>query len=261
MRIPLRTSRWAIWARRVASIALPIELIAVIMHRQRMLTSETFTYVFGAGLALAILAVILSFIAFVRLWQSGFRGWGKSFQALFLGLILAAPIGLGIYWASLFPQTSDVATDGTLPSLDIAPPSRAGVLSRAETLEAFPNAVARTYPLSPDKVFALAADLVARRQWEVRIRRQPVAPAYAGRLHALAMTWIGYRDEVAILVDWAGTGAVVSMRSASLYGIGDLGTNGRRIEAFLSDLDQAVTEAQREEPILENPAPAEKSPQ
>ncbi len=255
MRIPIRTSRWAIWARRIASLALPIEIISVFMHRQRMIPFDTFTLLFGLGLGLAVLAVVISLIALTRLWHSGFRGWVYAVQALALGLVLASPIGIAAYLALVFPPTSDVATTGPLPMLAIAERSDAGLLSRQETERAFPNAVARTYPLPPDQVFALVARLVTERQWETRIKRQPVAPAYPGRLHALAMVWLGYRDEVAIEVSWAVEGSLVSMRSASLYGIDDLGANGKRIEDFLVDLDRTVTEAQRQGPIFEGLTP------
>ena len=45
------------------------------------------------------------------------------------------------------------------------------------------------------------------------------------------------------------------VRSASQFGLDDLGTNGQRIEAFLTDLDTAVTEAQRQAPIIEGLTP------
>ena len=70
------------------------------------------------------------------------------------------------------------------------------------------------------------------------------------------MTLVGFRDEVAILINWAEDGStLVSMRSASLFGLDDLGANGLRIEAFLTDLDTAVTEAQRQEPIFDGLTP------
>jgi hypothetical protein len=260
MRIAIRTSRWAIWARRIASLALPIEIISVFMHRQRMIPSDTFTLLFGLGLILAVLAIIVSVVAFVRLWRTGFRGWAHTLEALVLGLVLASPIAIAAHLALTYPPTSDVATNGTLPMLVIAERSEDGVLLQQETARAFPSAVARSYPLPPDQVFVLIARLALEQKWEIRVKRRPVAPAYSGRLHALAMTWLGYRDEVAVVVAWAGEGSVVSMRSASLYGIDDLGANGQRIEAFLTDLDRAVTEAQRQGPIFEGLTPGDAYP-
>ncbi len=253
MRIPIRTSRWAIWARYLASLALPLEVIPILMHRQRMITSETFTLLFAIGLSLALLAILVGLIALVRLWQTGFRGWGYALQGLLLGLVLITPLGIAGYWAMTYPPANDVATTGALPQLILDDNQTQTRLSPAATAKAFPTAIARSYALPPMRVFRLVASLLAERQWEIRVKREPVAPARAGRINALAMTLTGYRDEVAILVGWAGQGSVVSMRSASLYGLDDLGENGRRIEAFLADLDKAVVEEQRQGPISDGP--------
>jgi hypothetical protein len=255
IRIPIRTSRWAIWARRLASLALPFEIIPVFMHRERLIPSDTFTLLFSIGMLLALLAILVGIIALIRLWRSGFRGWGRTLQALILGLFLAAPLGVGIAWAMTYPSTNDVATDGKLPVLVLAENADDVRLSPAATEKAFPNAVARKYPLPPERVFALVAELAGEWQWEVRVKGEPVSATRPGRLNALAMTWLGFRDEVAILVGWSGDGSNVSMRSASLFGLSDLGANGRRIEAFLKALDEAVTEAQRQGPIIEGPTP------
>ncbi len=255
MRIPIRTSRWAIWARRLASLALPFEIIPIIMHRERMVASDTFTLLFGIGLALACLAILFGLIALVRLWQTGYRGWDKALQAVLLGLILVLPLGMASYWAAIYPATSDVATTGEVPKLLIEGAASEIPLAQGLRDAAFPTAVARSYGLPPDKVFSLVAELATSQGWDIRFRREPVAPNTAGRLNALAMTWFGYRDEVAIRIGWTNAGSVVSMRSASLFGLDDLGTNGRRIEAFLAALDQAVTEAERQGPISDGSTP------
>ena len=260
MRIPIRTSRWAIWARRTASLALPIEVIPIFMHRERMIPSDSFAILFGLGLVLAFIAVIVSLIAFVRLWQSGFRGWGRTFLGLILGGALLSPAVVGMSWAMTYPLANDVVTTGPEPSLAIVHNPYRLRLSRSETARFFPNAVARTYPLDPDTLFELVDKLVTARQWEARIRRDPVSATNPGRIHALAMTMLGFRDEVALLIDKADNGAEVSMRSASVFGMHDLGANGLRIEAFLTDLDTAVTEALREAPIIEGLTPGEGAP-
>lgn len=225
------------------------------MHREHMIASDTFTLLFAVGLGLALLAILVSLIAFVRLWQTGFRGWGHTFQALLGGLVLIAPLGIAVYWADIYPRANDVATSGPLPELILDENKSDTPLAAKERAEAFPTAVARTYALPPDRVLALVAALVSDRQWDTRLRREPVAPSTPGRMNALAMTLFGYRDEVGFLVSWTAEGSIVSMRSASLYGLSDLGANGRRIEAFLAALDKATLEAQRQGPIRDAPTP------
>ena len=55
------------------------------------------------------------------------------------------------------------------------------------------------------------------------------------------MTLFGWRDEIAIVVTVSGQGSSLAMRSASLVAGHDLGRNGKRIEKFLVNLDEAVS--------------------
>ena len=62
------------------------------------------------------------------------------------------------------------------------------------------------------------------------------APA-EGRLEATDRTrWFGFRDDVVVRVRPDGTGSRVDVRSVSRVGRSDLGTNARRIRAFLDSL-------------------------
>lgn len=256
MRILIRTSRWAIWSRRLVSLALPITVFPILMHRERLIESDTFLLLFLGGMGLAALAILFSLITFARLWHTGDQGWPHAIQALLLGLVLVSPIGFAAYLASKSPPGNDVATPGDLPPLLIAANPEANPLPPAMVENAFPNAVSRTYPVAPEALHELAGMVMQRNGWEIRRQREPVAPNGPGELNAIAMTWLGWRDEVAVRVYRDADGARITMRSASLTGPDDLGTNGRRIEAFLLALDAAVTEYIRTTPIV---GPAEET--
>ena len=45
MRILIRTSKWAIWARRFGSFAVPLTVIPVFMHREQMIASSDFVII------------------------------------------------------------------------------------------------------------------------------------------------------------------------------------------------------------------------
>ena len=66
MRILIRTSKWAIWARRVGALALPLAAIPVLLHRAHVITSENFLTVEAIALGLAVLAVLMAMVAFAR---------------------------------------------------------------------------------------------------------------------------------------------------------------------------------------------------
>ncbi len=244
----VRTSRWAVWARRLGSFALPLIVLSVWMHREYMLDSDAFQIVLGIAALLSVLAILTGIGAYVRLWQTGDHGWGRASMGIFLGLVCLVPFAYGGYLATQYPFTNDVSTDHARPlqlfSKTEARRSRSAA-SPEDVLAAFPGVTPRTYPLEPARVFELAEELIEARRWEIRVRRAPVFDGREGHINMLAMTFMGWRDEVVIRVGQSGQGTRVDMRSVSLSGEHDLGVNGKRIESFLADLDEKVNDALR----------------
>lgn len=256
MRILIRTSKLAIWARRFGSFALPLMVIPIWMHRNQMLTSETFQIILAVAIGSALLAVIFGLGAYIRLWQSGDRGWGRASTGLFLGLLCLSPLAYGASLALRYPTTADVATVQNPPLRLMVKPSTVSPVpapSREVMLEAFPNAVSRTYQFEIKEVFELVEELATLRGWQIRARREPGSARAEGRINAMAMTFFGWRDEVVVRVSESEGGAKVDMRSTSLVGVHDLGRNGTRIEAFLLELDEMVSELNRNQIVSADP--------
>lgn len=247
MRIPIRTSKWALWSRRIGRLAVPVLVVAVFLHRAGAITSSDFIAAAGGGLLIGLAALLVGLVAFVRIWATGDRGWWPASIGVGIGLVCVAPLALAAVMGLRYPPVHDVTTD-----YDNPPPIQGQVrfgpgagfddqALRQRVAEAFPNAVARDYPLPPDETFQLVADLVAARGWQIVAERAPTEDPDSGRINAVAMTWLGWRDEVAIRVETAPGGARVDIRSVSYEGAHDLGANGLRIEEFLLALDDAVT--------------------
>jgi hypothetical protein len=255
MRILVRTSKWAIWARRLGSFALPLAIIPVFMHRQGLIPSATFQTTEVVAITVAVLALIAALAAFVRLWLTGDRGWGTATLGLFCSLVCLLPLAYGLVLLLRYPMLTDISTDPADPpllatGLQSVPPSP----DLAAAIEAaFPNAKTRSYPLGPAQVFALANALAQARGWEVRVRREPRSALDEGQIDAVATTLLGWRDEVAIRIRAAADGSSVAMRSASLSDVRDLGANGTRIEEFLVALDNEVTVMLRDTPAAAAP--------
>lgn len=250
MRILIRTSKWAIWSRRFGSLALPLMVLPVFLHRERLISSADFLVVEAVAMAVAVLALGLAVSAFARLWVTGDQGWSKATIGLLFSLICLVPLGVVVWQASRYPAVTDVTTDfGNPPGLvsqrtapAITPAGRAAVEA------AFPNARTRTYPVEATRLYALLNQLVEERDWEVRARREPQTPLAEGQINAVAMTLLGWRDEVAIRIQGTPEGSIVAMRSAAQHAGHDLGSNGRRIEDFLAALDDRITTLLRETP-------------
>jgi hypothetical protein len=250
MRILVRTSKWAIWARRIGSFALPLAVIPIFMHRQRLITSTAFEATEVVAVVTAALGFAIALGAFARLWVTGDRGWWKAALGALFSVVVLGPFGYGASLALRYPFVTDVTTDPADPPPLISALAVGGPeASSQQAIEvAFPNVQPRSYPLGPEQVFALANGLAQARDWEIRLRRAPQGPLDEGQLNAIAMTPLGWRGEVAIRVRGVVGGSTVSMRSASLSPIHDLGTNGQRIEEFLGALDNEVTLMLRDAP-------------
>ena len=256
MRILVRTSKWAIWSRRIGSFALPVAIIPVLLHRERMIETPVFHFIEVTAIAIAAFAFLLALGAFIRLWITGDHGWGKATLGLIFSLIVLVPVMFGVLESLRYPTTTDVTTDPSDPPLLVSgatPPQQTpDVVAQIRT--AFPNVLSRTYPLSPDQVYALADALAQSRGWDIRLRRRPQTAIDEGQLNGIAMTILGWRDEISIRIRGDAQGSRVDMRSTGLSGIADLGANGQRVEEFLLALDREVTVLMRDTPADSVPA-------
>jgi len=258
MRILIRTSKWAIWARRFGSLALPLAIVPVFMHRERLITSAEFHLVEAIAMGVAVAALLLAVGAFARLWVTGDEGWGKATMGLFFSLLCLLPIAFVVVLALRYPPVSDVTTDFERPPGLVSPVATAPwtAAERAAIEAAFPNARTRRYPIEAPQIYAFAAQLAEQKGWEIRARRAPQSALAEGQINAIATTLLGWRDEVVIRVTGDPQGSSVAMRATALHGLHDLGENGRHIEEFLAALDAQITLFMRDAPVAPTPAPA-----
>ena len=258
MRILIRTSRWAVWARRLGSVAVPVVILAVLLHRFRLITSDLFLVAALAAGLIGLAAVLISMVALARLWQTGDQGWGRALTGLLFGTISLLPHAWYGSLALRYPPATDIATtDRALMPLIFEPGTVAMPAPRllsAQTLATvFPNVETRRYPLGLVPTFGVVEALVADQGWDVRLLRTPGSDGELGQINAQVMTLPGWREEVVIRVTGTMTSTTVDMRSASLNALHDFGANGRRIEEFLGALDNAVTVLLRDNPNVNQP--------
>ena len=259
MRILVRTSTWTVWARRFGSIALPLMVLPVLMHRGRLIETPEFLLIETVAGAAAILALVLSIGGMARIWVTGDRGWGRALGGLFFGALSLTPLTYVVIETMRLPAVTDVSTTNFAPpGLGFYTP----VVSATPAV--LPGLGPRSYPVDAPQIFGLVEAAVEAEGWEVAADVKPGDAVGTGQLNAVATTLLGFRDEVAIRVSGDGANTVVDMRSASLGRSHDLGDNARRIAAFLVGLDERVTLYQRDAAAAVTPhapdIPAETAP-
>jgi len=264
VRIRIRTSRTAIWARRLGSLSIPLVVLPVALHHLGLIDSPGFFAVAIFALGVAALATAIGVLALVRLWISGDQGWIMALVGLFLGALCLLPFGWYGYLALRYPPVTDIATAprGELPLLflpDTATMPPPKLISPAQQAAIFPNAATRTYPLDAGLLFELAERLARGEGWDIKLSRPPQATA-AGRFNARIVTLPGWREEAVIRVTSIADGAAIDMRSASINAPHDFGSNGLRISRFMVTLDNEVTTLLRDNPNANQPADNDDEP-
>jgi len=161
--------------------------------------------------------------------------------------ILAGALTFGLPWqlrsrAHDVPPIHDITTDTDNPPHFVAVlPLRKGVPNSveyagakiaAQQKKAFPDIAPLALPVPPKQAYASCLAAARSLGWEI------VAEAPGeGRIEATDTTpFFGFKDDIVIRITPAGTESRVDVRSVSRVGRSDLGTNARRLRAFLARL-------------------------
>jgi uncharacterized protein (DUF1499 family) len=142
------------------------------------------------------------------------------------------------------PPIHDITTDTRDPPQYVAVlPLRAdapnttqygGDRVAAQQREAYPDLQPAILNVPPRQAFDRALAAVHEMGWDL-----VESDATAGRLEATDTTfWFGFKDDVVIRVRPSDGGSRVDVRSLSRVGVGDAGTNAKRIRAYLKVLTQ-----------------------
>ncbi|MGH7446972.1 MAG: DUF1499 domain-containing protein [Longimicrobiales bacterium] len=199
------------------------------------------------GAYLAIGAAVISLIGLVITFArpKGTRR-GLSLAAVSLvvaGALIAIPARFRM--GPPAPPIHDITTDMRDPPQYVAVlPLRANAPNTAEyggervaaqQRGAYPDLQPAIVNVPPAQAFDRALAAVHEMGWDL-----VEADAAAGRIEATDTTfWFGFKDDVAIRVRPTDGGSRVDVRSLSRVGVGDAGTNAKRVRAYLDVLTEA----------------------
>jgi len=188
------------------------------------------------GLGCALLALVSGVLS-VR--KRHVKGAIISLVALLLAILA---FGIPFYWkvqAQSYPRIHDISTDLNNPPRFVAISTlrqgavrHGGAEVAAQQLKAYPDLKTVVLPIPKDQAFKYA--LLAARElgWDV-VAEMPAE----GVIEATATTpWFGFKDDIVIRIFPAGDRSLLDIRSVSRVGISDVGTNAKRIRAFLAKI-------------------------
>lgn len=202
-------------------------------------------------LVLVPVAVVFSLVA-LPLLLLGFvasrrRAAAPDARRAVLGLVFVAVVltitTMTILRARGTPPIHDVTTDTEDPPQFVAVlPARAGAANPVEyggrdvaeqQRRSYPSVVPLHLGLPPAAAFDRALMTAREMGWDI-----VAADAAAGRIEATDTTLVfGFKDDVVVRIRPDGAGSRIDVRSLSRVGRGDMGTNAKRITAYLSRLD------------------------
>ena len=193
---------------------------------------------------ISLAAVVVCLIG-LALWQQ--KVFPQGMTSALIGLVIGGCIlGLMLKWKhnlDSVPYIHDITTDTENPPRFVAIlPLRAGAENPAEyggpqlaaqQKDGYPDLKAGSVSGPPDAVFPQALQAAKDMGWEI-VASDPKSL----RIEATDTTlWFGFKDDVVVRLTPSPTGrSRIDVRSVSRVGKSDVGTNARRINAFLARL-------------------------
>ncbi len=240
-RSSFRKSKLADWGFRLSVVSAHIVVFTVIFHRFAGQSTAVALNLLQIGFVGAFVALIISLIGAVQIWNRLLSGFGKAVFGVFLSLlVLAWPLSqLPRYLIS--PPIYDVSTDLTSP-----PPFQDLVAKREFGSNSTDFVKQATFaedvrPLrikkSGQDAFDLVRQLVLKRKWELVAIKPLDKNTNVGYIEAVDYSYIlAVPDDIVLRIKAKGKETILDMRSASRYGSFDLGRNQQRIQNFFNDL-------------------------
>lgn len=205
----------------------------------------------GYGDLIAMVGAVVTVVVFVLAARLGVRNGPKLAGLALIGTVVAA---LAYFVPETYrppegtPGIHDISTDTADPPEYVAIlPLRADAPNTVEyggspnmtparlaelTREAYPDLRTAELDVPTDAAFERALGVAQSLGWEIVDQN-----AAQGRIEAVDTTfWFRFKDDIVIRIRPSTTGSIVDARSLSRVGVGDAGTNARRLQAFLAAL-------------------------
>jgi len=194
----------------------------------------------GLSLLLALVGASLSLVGGIKTGQ-----WVMAGAGIVVGLIVVSVPSAVILSARGAPPIHDITTDTDNPPAFVAilplragavnPPDYAGSEVAVQQRRAYPDIQPLVLRATATEAFDRVLSAVRDLGWDLVAN-----DLAAGRIEAIDTTfWFGFKDDVVIRITEVEGSARIDVRSKSRIGVGDIGTNARRVRTLLSRLQSS----------------------
>jgi uncharacterized protein (DUF1499 family) len=250
-----KTVHEGLWSRRIALFFVQLLIITVLLHRFGLMATPAALNLFGVSLAGLALAILVAVIGLTRIWFGGQAGGKEAFAGIGIALLgLAVPL----YFLSnffLLPNLNDIETTPRDPMkfvtlaaqrpADANPIVEPDLEAAAAQEKAYPDIRSMELERSVTEVFDMVHEAVKRLGWTI-VSSDPPGENGVGRIEANDKTLImGFTDDVLVRVRGDDSQAFIDLRSASRYGMHDLGANADRIRAFFTEIKATLEKGEK----------------
>jgi uncharacterized protein (DUF1499 family) len=259
-----KTVHEGLWARRMALFFLQLLVLTVLLHRFGTLATPAAMNLLTVSIGGLFLAIVVAVVGLIRIWFGGQIGAAQAFTGIAIALVgLAVPL---FYLSHFFllPRLNDIETTPRAPmqfkQLAAMRPADANRvvepdLAAAEEREkAYPDIRPMELERSVTETFDIVHEAVKRLGWTIVLNEPPAEEP--GRIEATNRTMImGYTDDALIRVTGDDTHAFIDVRSASRYGMHDLGANAEHIRELFAEVKSALEKGEKTGLEQAEPAP------
>lgn len=156
----------------MAVFALPVLLVGFVLVRAGRVEPYIGFAVMGAGTFVALLAVLLAFMAFAAIWRDGSRGLGTAIRGMLLGAVVLAPAAALAGRFLVVPEYRDITTDRSKPPAF----SRSAVALAARNGFVPGNICPEPWPLVAEAATSIDEGLQALRNWGQELSGHDIGP-------------------------------------------------------------------------------------
>lgn len=230
----------------VIKTGLALSLIGAALLLAGPLGSRVGLWSFVIGFLMLALSLLLGLVGASLSLVGGFKTgqWQMAAAGIVAGLAVVGVPSAFILSGVGKPPIHDITTDTVNPPVFVAivplragaanPPEYGGSEVADQQRRAYPDIGPLVVHLSASNAFDRVNAVIRDLGWEL-----VASDRASGRVEATDTTfWFGFKDDVVVRIteDSSGQDSKIDVRSKSRVGLGDVGTNARRVRELLSRL-------------------------